>query len=169
MEEYSTQSKYSTLWSDAGHGTGGSGTDMSLIFARKQFHSVKQWNWDEGGSSKIQKGVERLSGPIRASPVAHIVNNLPAMQETWVWSLDQEDPLDKGRATHSSILAWRIPWTEEPGGLQSTESQELDTTERPALYTSPIIGFPVTLLLPCDRGRDGKEEVVWGLPWKSSG
>ena len=42
-----------------------------------------------------------------------------AMQETWVWSLGQEDPLEKGIATQSSILAWRIPWTEEPGGLQS--------------------------------------------------
>ena len=45
------------------------------------------------------------------------------MQETWVWSLGREDPLEKGMATHSSILAWRIPWTEEPVGLQSMESQ----------------------------------------------
>ena len=48
-----------------------------------------------------------------------MVKNLPAMQETWVRSLDCEDPLKKGMATHSSILAWRIPWTKEPGGLQS--------------------------------------------------
>ena len=48
-----------------------------------------------------------------------MVKNLPVMQETWVQSLGQEDPLEKGMATHSSILAWRIPWTEEPGGLQS--------------------------------------------------
>ena len=48
---------------------------------------------------------------------------LPEMWETWVQSLGQEDPLEKEMATHSSILAWRIPWTEEPGGLQSTESQ----------------------------------------------
>ena len=47
------------------------------------------------------------------------------MQETWVWSLGWEDPLEKGMATHSSILAWRIPWTEEPGGLQSTGSQRV--------------------------------------------
>ena len=47
-----------------------------------------------------------------------VVNNLPAMQETWVLSLGLEDPLEDGRATYSSILAWRIPWTEEPGGLQ---------------------------------------------------
>ena len=51
-----------------------------------------------------------------------MVKNLPAMQETQVQSLDQEDPLEKGMGTHSSILAWRIPWTEEPGGLQSMGS-----------------------------------------------
>ena len=50
-------------------------------------------------------------GGLRASLVAQMVNNLPAMPETWVWSLIWEDPLEKGKATHSSILAWRIPWT----------------------------------------------------------
>ena len=54
-------------------------------------------------------------------PVAQTVKNLPAMQETWVQSLDQEDPLEKGLATHSSILVWRIPWTQESGGLQSMD------------------------------------------------
>ena len=54
-----------------------------------------------------------------------MVKNLPAVQGTWVQSLGQEDPLVKGRATHSSILAWRIPWTEEPGGLQSIGSQSV--------------------------------------------
>ena len=54
-----------------------------------------------------------------ASLVAQPVKNPSAMQETWAQSLDREDPLEKGMATHSSILAWRIPWTEEPGGLQS--------------------------------------------------
>ena len=54
-----------------------------------------------------------------ASPVAQAVKNLPAMQETRVQSLGREDPLEKGMATHSSILAWEIPWTEEPGRLQS--------------------------------------------------
>ena len=56
-------------------------------------------------------------------PVAQKVKNLPTMRETQVQSLSQEDPLEKGMATHSSILAWRIPWTEEPGGPQSTGSQ----------------------------------------------
>ena len=51
------------------------------------------------------------------------------MQETWVLSLSREDTLEKGMATHSSILAWRIPWTEDPGRLQSMESQESDMTE----------------------------------------
>ena len=51
--------------------------------------------------------------------VAQIVKNLPAMGETWVRFLGWKDPLDKGIATNSSILAWRIPWTEKPGGLQS--------------------------------------------------
>ena len=51
------------------------------------------------------------------SPVVKMVKNPPAMQETWVRSLGWADPLEKGMATHSSILAWRIPWAEEPGGL----------------------------------------------------
>ena len=54
-----------------------------------------------------------------ASPVVQTVKNLVAMWETWIRSLGQEDPLEKGMATHSSILPWRVPWTEEPGGLQS--------------------------------------------------
>ena len=53
-----------------------------------------------------------------ASLIAQTVKNLPTMQETWVRSLGQEDPLEKGLATHSSLLAWRIPRTEESGGLQ---------------------------------------------------
>ena len=56
-------------------------------------------------------------------PRAQMVKNLPVMQETWVQSLGWEDSLEKGMATHSSILAWRIPWTEEPGELQSMWSQ----------------------------------------------
>ena len=54
-----------------------------------------------------------------------MVKNLPAMQKTWVWSLGLEDLLEKEMATHSSILAWRIPWTEEPGVLQSMQSQRV--------------------------------------------
>ena len=57
--------------------------------------------------------------------VAHSVKNHLPMQETWVWSLGQEDPLEKEMANHSSILAWKIPWTEEPGGQQSVGSQRV--------------------------------------------
>ena len=55
---------------------------------------------------------------MRASPVAQQIKDPPAMQETWIQSLGREDPLDKGIPTHFSIHAWRIPWTEEAGGLQ---------------------------------------------------
>ena len=64
-------------------------------------------------------------GVLWASSVFRRVKNPPAMQETWVQSLGQEDPLEKEMATHSSILAWRIPWTEELGGLQSMGSQRI--------------------------------------------
>ena len=57
--------------------------------------------------------------------MAQTVKNLPTMQEIWFWSLDWEDPLEKETATHSSILAWEIPWTEEPGGLKSMGSQRV--------------------------------------------
>ena len=60
-----------------------------------------------------------------ASLVAQRLKRLPAMPETWVRSLGQEDPLEKEMATHSSILAWRTPWIEEPGGLQPTGSQRI--------------------------------------------
>ena len=65
---------------------------------------------------------------MRASLVAQLVKNSPARQDTWVQSLGWEDPLEKRKATHSSILAWRIPWT-----AQSTGRKQLDTTERPSL------------------------------------
>ena len=61
----------------------------------------------------------------RDSLAAQMVKNLPAMQETWVQSLGQEDPLDKRVGTHASILAWRISWTEEPRGLQSIGLQRV--------------------------------------------
>ena len=62
---------------------------------------------------------------MHTSLVAQRIKHLPAMQATWVRSLGWENPLEKEMATHSSILAWRIPWTEEPGGLQSTGSQRV--------------------------------------------
>ena len=67
----------------------------------------------------------RVFQALLASLVAQMVKNLPAVEKTQVRSLGQDDALEKGMATHSSILAWRIPWTEEPGGLQSTRSQRV--------------------------------------------
>ena len=83
------------------------------------------------GEPSLIPGSERSPGEGKDYPlqyswaflVAQMVENLPAMQETWVQILGLKDPLEKGIATHSSILAWRIPRSEEPGGLQSFGSQ----------------------------------------------
>ena len=61
--------------------------------------------------------------------MAQMVKNLPAMSETWVQSLDWEDPLEKGKTTNSSVLAWRIPWSEKSGRLQPMGLQSMDMTE----------------------------------------
>ena len=74
----------------------------------------------------VQFGLTSLHNHISAFLVAQMEKTLPAMQETRVWSLGREDPLEKEMATHSNIFAWRIPWTEEPGGLQSMGSQRLE-------------------------------------------
>ena len=76
-------------------------------------------------TSAPMAGLIALIKALQASLVAQMVKNLPVMRETQVRSLDWEDPLEEGRATHSSILAWRIPWTEEPGGLQPVGSQRV--------------------------------------------
>ena len=73
-------------------------------------------------------GVCGVCGCVGGSLVAQMVKNPPAMQETRVQSLGQEDILEKGKATHSSILAWRIPWPEEPGRLQTMGLKNLDVT-----------------------------------------
>ena len=77
--------------------------------------------------------------------MAQTVKDPPAVQETWVRSLGQEDPLEKGMATHSSTLAWELPWTEEPGGQQSLGSQS-DTPERPRFPLSRFL--PLEALMP---------------------
>ena len=70
----------------------------------------------------------------KSFPGGQTVKNLPAMQETWVQPPSGKDPLEKGMTTNSSILAWRIPWTEEPGGLQSWGHKESDITEPLTLH-----------------------------------
>ena len=82
----------------------------------------------EDEETEAQKGLTdlpELTCWVRSPLVAQTVKNLPAMQETWVWSLGWEGPLEKGMATHFSILAWKISWTEEPGKLESMGSQRV--------------------------------------------
>ena len=71
--------------------------------------------------------------------MAQIVKNLPTMRQTQVQCLSQKDPLEKGMASHSSILAWRIPWTEEPGGLQSMWSPRVGHNKAPGVGTILIL------------------------------
>ena len=78
-----------------------------------------------------------INGPL----VARTVKHLPTMLETQVRPLGREDPLEKEMATHSSIPAWRIPWTEEPGGLQSMGSKESDRTERLLFTLTTLLNF----------------------------
>ena len=77
------------------------------------------------GKRTLENLAWQLNVLVWTSLVAQMIKNPPAMQETWVRSLGQEYPLEKGMATHSNILAWRIPWTEEPGGLWSMGSQRV--------------------------------------------
>ena len=84
----------------------------------------------EPGSQCLSKTEDRaiditITGKKKKVKTSQMVKNLPAMWETWVQSLGWDDPLEKGMATHSSIPSWRIPWTDEPGGLQSMVSQRV--------------------------------------------
>ena len=103
---------------------------------------------------------------IWASLVAQIVKNLPAMQETQVPSLGQEDPLEERMATHSSFLAWRIPWTEEPSGLQSMWSQRVrhDWATKVRTHTHSIqewIASNIPVLLNTVLFSENKDFLVW--------
>ena len=99
-------------------------------------------------------------------PVAQTVKNLPVMQETRVRSVGREDPLEKGTA----ILTWRIPWTEEPGGLRSMGLQKLDTTER--LTPLLLLSMQETWVLSLDQEDPLDKEMAthssilaWKIPW----
>ena len=85
----------------------------------------------------------------QASLVAQRVKNPPAMRETWVQSLGWEDPLEEGMAIYSSILAWRMPWTEEPGGLQSMGSQRVGQTERLSTQSLQAMSSPTLPIYSC--------------------
>ena len=92
-----------------------------------------------------------------ASLVAQRVKRLTAMWETWVWSQGQEDPLGKEMATHSSTLAWKIPWTEKPGGLQSMGSQRVGHDWATSLYHVPCPGLDTT-----DGKAKQTDSGLWG-------
>ena len=88
-------------------------------------------SWDQRNRTEERARSVKVSKEFHCTPVAQRVKNMPAMQETQgtrIQYLSQEDPMEEEMVTQSSILAWKIPWTEEPGGLQSTGSQESDTT-----------------------------------------
>ena len=85
------------------------------------------------------------------SLLAQTVKNPSAMLQTWIWSLGLKDPLEKGTATHSSILAWRIPWTEEPGRPQSIGCKELDMTEHYHAFTHSTV-YTLTTAIKHLRG-----------------
>ena len=99
---------------------------------------------------------------LRASLVAQRLKCLPTMQETWVRSLGWEDPLEKEMAIHSSILAWRIPWTEEPGGLQSTGSQRVGHYWATSLHFNILIcpGILMENLMTSQKLTKGLNELA---------
>ena len=112
----------------------GSSADESVCNAREP-SSIPGWGRSHG------KGIGYPLQYSWASLVAQRVKNPPAMRETWVWSLGWEDSLQEGMSTHSSILAWRIPWTEGPVGLQSMESDRRvrhDQATKHRFYDYPI-------------------------------
>ena len=121
---------------------------LTVTSAGKWGDKLGDWDWLI--HITIENGV---------SLVAQTVKNLPAMQETQVWSPSREDPLEKEMATHSSIFAWEIPWTEEPGGLQSMGSQELDMTE--------LLNNNKNSIAQGTVGRFPKRDFkTWNLLWK---
>ena len=101
----------------------------SWILHTENHRSRRKWcqpKWDKWALTVSAVNTIFQSAVLCGLPSGSAVKHPPAMQATrdmWVWSLDQEDPLEEEMATHSSILAWTIPWTEEPGGLQSMGSQ----------------------------------------------
>ena len=109
----------------------------------------------------VAKSRRRLSDwtELRNFPIAQMVKNLPVKQETQVRSLGQEDPLQKEMATYSSILAWSIPWTEEPAGLQSIGSQRVRRGWVTRTHTQAFPGGPVIKNLPVNAGDTDS------IPW----
>ena len=96
--------------------------------------------------------------------MAQLVKNLPAMQETWVWSLGWEDTLEKGKATHSSILAWRIPWTIQSVGLQRVGHDWVTFTMSPYIYRPRDLKFLYSIKTTALQSWDCM--LSWDRGWK---
>ena len=137
----------------------------------------KHWHWRGlsspwGQGSSISGGKSEAQSSISASLVAQLVKNLPAVQETIeprVRSLGQEDPLEKEMATHSSILAWRIPSTEEPGGLWCMGSPELDTSEQGDHQSSVLLVVVQTQWRASPRALALTLSSVFSATWQGAG
>ena len=114
-----------------------------------------------------------MQGQCWGFPGGSAVEKPPAMQETWVWSLGWEDPLEEDMAIHSSILAWRIPWTEEPGGLQSLVSKKirhdwsgLAHMHRPHWQPGPLEAESLGWEDPLEEGMAIHSSILaWRTPW----
>ena len=109
----------------------------------------------------------------KTSLLAQMVKHLPAMRETWVWSLGREDPLEKEMATHSSTLAWKIPWMEEPGRLQSMGLQRVGHDWATSLFFHCSLGLPRWLsgkesACQCRRSEFNPwvRKILWRRKWQ---
>ena len=124
--------------------------DMSLSALRELVMDREAWcaviHGVNMSRTRLKDWTELNWNLLRASLVAQTVKNLPAMLDTWVRSMCWEDPLEKEMVTQSSILAWRIPWTEEPGGYSPWCCKELDMTEWLTLSLSNLLNWQVYLL-----------------------
>ena len=98
---------------------------LGEFYGQRSLASCNLWDCKKLDTTECVHTHTPLRNEYISSLVAQMIKNPTAMQETWVQSLGQEDPLEKGMATHSGILAWRIPWTEEPGRLQSMGLQRV--------------------------------------------
>ena len=112
--------------------------ELEVVCWRWQSNTLEVWAPNDRGTAipNLDYLPRILPEKTRSLVVAQTVKKLPAMQETWVWSLSWEDPLEKGMATHSSILAWRMLWPEEPDGLLFRGCKELDRTGHLTLLLS---------------------------------
>ena len=133
------------------------------------WHNAQNWR-NRVWRSLTNKVIGSRYSSMRASLMAQKVKNLPAMWETWVWSLGWEDPLAKGMATHCSILGWRIPCAEEPGGLQSMKSKRIrhawvpKQQQQQQQHSSMKYTLKVRFWVGCSHLR-----YVWTIFWLREG